>query len=130
MTSRLFASAVVALGLAAPVAAHADSQTPQTSQTSYTDVSIDRARALSARATVEADAYQVDLAVERVDDLRVEWDRAVRAGHPNAAGRLAVAHYNAMVERRHAQDALRYARRNLHAARAQLRDDEQLIQRG
>jgi hypothetical protein len=71
-----------------------------------------------AREVVDADAKLVDVEVQRVSDLKVAWDRAVANGHPDEAGRLAVAHAKALAAQRNAEAALRTARAYLAQLRA------------
>jgi ribosomal protein L14E/L6E/L27E len=114
MSRILFATMLLA-GLAAPVMAEPSDPN---------DVAGDRSRAVQARHTVDVDAKLVDVEVQRVSDLKVEWDHAVIQNHPDEAGHFAQLHAQEVENLRRAQEALRTAREFLDESREQLRADE------
>jgi hypothetical protein len=120
--SRLLA-AFATLALTAPSALAATSSKP-------VDLDVDRARAQQASSIVQADERFISLQQQRVDALKSAWDEAVRQGHPNEAGQLAVAHWNALRIEIRARVALEHARRDFSIARENLIADEFAIQQG
>ena len=113
--SRILFATVFVLGLAAP--AMAEPSDPN-------DIAGDRTRADAARKTVDVDAKLVDVEVQRVNELKVAWDRAVREKHPDEAGHFAKLHSDELENQRRAEEALRTARQFLDQARERLRADE------
>jgi len=120
--SRLLA-AFTTLALAAPSALAASAAKP-------IDLDVDRTRAQEASSIVQADERFISLQQQRVDALKAAWDEAVRQGHPQEAGRLAVAHWNALRIELRARVALDHARRDFSVARENLIADEFAIQQG
>jgi hypothetical protein len=113
--SRILFATMLLVGLAAPVMAEPSDPN---------DVAGDRSRADEARHTVDVDAKLVDVEVQRVSDLKVEWDHAVIKNHPDEAGRFAKLHSEELENLRRAQEALRTARQFLNQSRERLRADE------
>jgi hypothetical protein len=113
--SRILFSTMLLVGLAAP--AMAEPSDPN-------DVAGDRSRAEEARDVVKLDAKLVDVEVQRVDALKVAWDRAVAQNHPDEAGRYAKLHSDELQALRAAQAALRTAREFLNESRERVRADE------
>jgi hypothetical protein len=93
-------------------------------------VDSDRVQAQTAADIVAADETFVALQQDRVIALKNMWDDAVKAGHPNAAGRLAVAHLQALQLEIRGRIALQHARRDFSVARERLISDEFMVQRG
>jgi hypothetical protein len=87
-------------------------------------VTTDRDRVEQARQNVDLAAKLVDIDTQRVDVAKIKWDRAVAKDHPNAAGRYAVAHADALQQQRRGQEALRTARSYLTQSRDKLHADE------
>jgi hypothetical protein len=113
--SRILFATVLLVGLAAP--AMAEPSDPN-------DVAGDRSRADEARHNVVVDAKLVDVEVQRVSDLKVSWDRAVRENHPDEAGRYAKLHSDELENLQRAREALRTAREILGESRERVRADE------
>jgi hypothetical protein len=113
--SRILFATMLLVGLAGP--ATAEPSDPN-------DVAGDRSRADEARKTVDVDAKLVDVEVQRVSDLKVEWDHAVIQNHPDEAGHFAKLHAEELENLRRAQAALRTAREFLNESRERLRADE------
>lgn len=122
MTRLLAAFAILAF--AAP-SALAGSQGPG-------PVSLDseRVQAQTAADIVAADETTVALSQNRVIELKNQWDEAVKAGHPNEAGRLAVEHWKALQVEKTERLALQRARRDFAVARERLIADEFTAQQG
>jgi|HubBroStandDraft_6_1064221.scaffolds.fasta_scaffold48201_3 hypothetical protein len=112
--SRFFLVGALVVGLGAP--AFAEPSDPN-------DVVGDHDRVDQARAAVDLAAVLVDVAVQRVSELKIAWDREVAGGHPVEAGKYASAHSEALAAQLRAQDALRMARAFLDESREKLRSD-------
>jgi hypothetical protein len=112
---RLLIASLIVAGLTGP--ALAEPADPN-------NVTSDRTRADTAARTVDLDAKLVDVDVQRVDALKVAWDRAIAQHHPEEAGRFAKAHAEALDAQHRGEDALRTARAYLAESREQLRADE------
>lgn len=112
------------LALAAP-SAFAGSSSPG-------PVSLDseRVQAQTAADIVAVDETTVALSQNRVIALKNMWDDAVKAGHPNEAGRLAVEHWKALQLEMRERLALQRARRDFSVARERLIADEFSAQQG
>jgi hypothetical protein len=121
--TRLLA-AFAALALATP-SALAASQGP-----GPVSIDSDRVQAQSAADIVSADETFVALQQNRVIALKNMWDDAVKAGHPNEAGRLAIEHFKALQIEMRGRIALQHARRDFSVARERLISDEYTVQQG
>jgi hypothetical protein len=121
--TRLLA-AFAALALAAPSAVAA------TQGPGPISIDSDRVQAQTAADIVAADQTFVALQQNRVIALKNMWDDAVKAGHPNEAGRLAVAHWKALQLEIRGRVALQHARRDFSVARERLISDEYTVQAG
>ena len=122
MTRLLAAFAVLAL--AAP-SALASSPGP-----GPVSIDSDRVQAQTAADIVSVDETTVALSQNRVIALKNAWDDAVKAGHPNEAGRLAVEHWKALQIEMRERLALQRARRDFSVARERLIADEYAVQQG
>ncbi|HEY1811179.1 MAG TPA: hypothetical protein VGG74_02425, partial [Kofleriaceae bacterium] len=87
-------------------------------------VTADRDRVELARQNVDLASKLVDIDAQRVDADKIKWDRAVAKDHPDAAGRYAVAHSDALQEQWRGQEALRTARAYLAQSSDKLHADE------
>lgn len=121
--TRLLA-AFAALALAAP-SAFAASPGP-----GPVSIDSDRVQAQTAADIVAADETFVALQQNRVIALANMWDDAVKAGHVNEAGRLAVEHLEALQIEMRGRIALQHARRDFSVARERLISDEYTVQQG
>jgi hypothetical protein len=119
--TRLLA-AFAALALAAP-SALAASPGP-------VSIDSDRVQAQTAADIVAADETFVALQQNRVIALKNMWDDAVKAGHANEAGQLAVEHLKALQLEIRGRIALQHARRDFSVARERLISDEYTVQQG
>ena len=90
----------------------------------------DRAQAQTAADIVAADETFVALQQNRVIALKNMWDDAVKAGHANEAGRLAVQPLAALQLEIRGRIALQHARRDFSVARERLISDEYTVQQG
>jgi len=93
-------------------------------------VDSDRVQAQTAGDIVAVDETTVALSQNRVIALKNMWDDAVKAGHPNEAGRLAVEHWKALEIELSERLALQRARRDFSVARERLIADEFTVQQG
>ena len=121
--SRLLAAFAV-LALAAP-SALASSEAP-----GPVSIDNDRVQAQTAADIVSVDETTVALSQNRVIALKNLWDDAVKANHPNEAGRLAVEHFKAVQEEMRERAELQRARRQFSVARERLIADEFAAQQG
>jgi hypothetical protein len=94
------------------------------------NVDSDRVQAQTAGDIVAVDETTVALSQNRVIELKNRWDDAVKAGHPNEAGRLAVEHLKALQIEIRERIALQHARRDFAVARERLISDEYTAQQG
>jgi len=121
--TRLLATFAV-LALAAPRALAAPASPGPVS------INSDRVEAQSAADAVSVDETTVALSQNRVIALKNLWDDAVKANHPNEAGRLAVEHFKAVQEEMRERAELQRARRQFSVARERLIADEFAAQQG
>ena len=92
------------------------------------DLTRERATASIALEALTVDAQTVELDHVRVLVLRTEWNRAVAENHPQLAGKLAVAHLQALQQERDDRTRFVLAAHDYKRARSSLVADEFVLQ--
>src|SRR5450432_798330 len=84
------------------------------------DLEGDRAHAEDAAYIVSADQNYLVIQVHRVHMLNASWQHEIALGHTREAGWLAVEHFKALQDERHARFVLAHASADYIGAREQL----------
>jgi hypothetical protein len=93
------------------------------------DLDGDRARAEVAASIVSADQNYLVMQVHRVHMLNASWQYEIARGHTTEAGMLAVEHFKALQDERHARFVLEHASADYVDAKERLVVDEFTLQR-